>query len=85
MSISDSYNILTAILSFFLAVLYGVVLFKVYRGSKFSFVIIVSTMMMLSNIFGIVITPANYFILEHSPITYPPPDYGPAIWFWIWV
>ena len=85
MSISNSYNLLTAILSLFLAVLYAIVLVKVRAGSKFTFVIIIATMMMLSNMFGIVVTCSNNYITSHSPTTDPPPEYGPAIWIWIWV
>lgn len=67
MSISNAYNLLTAILSFFLAALYSIVLVKVCGGSKFTFVIIVATMMLLSNIFGIVVTFANYYVIGHAP------------------
>lgn len=63
MKISNVYNLLVGVLSAVLAVMYLAVLMKVQKGSKFLFVIVITALMLVSNLAAIVVVYLNSKII----------------------
>jgi hypothetical protein len=81
MQIYNAYNLQTAVLSFVLAFMYFAVLIKVHRGSKFRFVYVISSLMLVSNLTGILVEGTNYEILgEYAP---DKTSYSAGVFVWI--
>lgn len=81
MELANVYNLETAIASFILAAIYVAVLIKAYYGSRFAFVVVVSGLMLASNIFGIIVVAANFKIIPayvKNATSYPT-----SIYVWI--
>ena len=87
MSLSNTYNLINALLSLVLAVLYAIVLFKVCSGSQFNFVIVVTATMLLSNLTAILTNYSNYYLtgLAVPDELNPNPYYPPKVWALIWI
>lgn len=79
MQIYNFYNLLTGVISTVLTLLYLAVLIKVRKGSRFIFVIVISALMLASNLTAIVVVYANFKVIgayDISKNTYPASVYA---------
>lgn len=81
MKINNAYNAQTALLSFILACLYVAVLLRAHFGSKFTFVIAVSALMLVSNVSGIVVEVANFKLI--GQYVQGQTEYPSSVYVWV--
>lgn len=81
MDLSNIYNIETLIACVILAGMYLAVLIKCMEGSRFTFVLLVSGLMLVSNVFGVLVVISDFVIVK----AYVPESssYPSKVYVWI--